>query len=59
MGDFGWRRWLGRIGRREERSGWSWWLYVKSSVLVHVKMVYRKYKTLYVTVCVVFMVLIE
>ena len=39
--------------------GWSWWLYVKSSVLVHVKMVYRKYNSLYVTVCVVFMVLIE
>ena len=32
MGDFGWGRWLGRMGR-------SWWLYVKSSVLVHVKMV--------------------
>ena len=35
MGDFdrggGWGDWGGR--------GWNWWLYVKSSVLVHVKMV--------------------
>ena len=32
MDDFGWGRWLGG-------GGWSWWLYVKSSVLVRVKMV--------------------
>ena len=31
-GEGGWGEWGG--GR-----GWSWWLYVKSSVLVHVKMV--------------------
>ena len=44
--------------RENGEEGWSWWLYVKSSVLVHVKNG-RKYQTLYVTVCVVFMVLFE